>query len=115
MQWSFDSDLLGSPHLKRRSNPAQSHLPVLSTPGGGRDSLWPDLRFFLPSSRWPGPWGDGDGSSPGGSPLRPRIDLGPPLTRREKILYLALAGIACLPFLLLLTLIVLTHSPLIAN
>lgn len=39
----------------------------------------------------------------------------PPLTAREKIVYSLLAGWGCLTFLMLLILVIVTHSPLIAN
>lgn len=38
-----------------------------------------------------------------------------PLSANEEKAYLILAGIGCLPFLLLLLLVILTHSPFMAN
>jgi|GEM_PF-3394604 hypothetical protein len=93
---------------------AASPRHVLAT--GHHDALptWREhLMFFLPGKVWPSRyWEESDSGASEPAPIVPEE---PPLSPREQLLYGVFAVMTVWAFLTLTALIVLAHSPIIAN
>lgn len=83
-----------------------SHAPIFAAAGGE-----PTTRFFRNPPARP-PWREDPPPPPDDNR---RFEPHNPLSEREQRTYLILTAIGCLPFLLLILLAIITHSPLMAN